>query len=319
MVDFRYVANLKMNGSSDQVTNWINTVSKLPKKLQEKCVFCPPVCYLESASNLIKIENYFLKLGSQNLDANLKESYTGGIAANMLRDIGCEYVIIGHSERRILAKESDDILSQKLKSALIKKYKNKIGAYTLDISKQTEVNKISKKVIKDFKKIDGLINNAAYTSKGAKEKSDNAFGSFENFPIDIWQKSLDINLSGVFFCSQAFGKIMAKQGKGVIVNIASTYGLVGADQRIYGKSGLNLPISYAATKGAIVNFTRYLAAYWHGKNIRVNTLSPGGVMDKTYQNESFIKKYSSCAETPIVKEILDWLNGVYTFDPSCLT
>jgi triosephosphate isomerase len=115
MVDFRYVANLKMNGSSDQVTNWINTVSKLPKKLQEKCVFCPPVCYLESASNLIKIENYFLKLGSQNLDANLKESYTGGIAANMLRDIGCEYVIIGHSERRILAKESDDILSQKTK------------------------------------------------------------------------------------------------------------------------------------------------------------------------------------------------------------
>ena len=99
-------------------------------------------------------------------------------------------------------------------------------------------------------------------------------------------------MSGVFFCSQAFGKIMAKQGKGVIVNIASTYGLVGADQRIYGKSGLNLPISYAATKGAIVNFTRYLAAYWHGKNIRVNTLSPGGVMDKTYQEKSFIKKYS---------------------------
>jgi len=123
MVDFRYVANLKMNGTSDQVTNWINTVSKLPRKLQEKCVFCPPVCYLESASNLIKIENYFLKLGSQNLDANLKESYTGGIAANMLRDIGCEYVIIGHSERRILAKESGDILSQKLKSALISNLK----------------------------------------------------------------------------------------------------------------------------------------------------------------------------------------------------
>ena len=182
--------------------------------------------------------------------------------------------------------------NEKLKSALVKKYKNKISAYTLDISNQTEVNKIAKKVIKDFKKIDGLINNAAYTSKGAKEKSDDAFGSFENFPIDIWQKSLDINLSGVFFCSQAFGKIMAKQGNGVIVNIASTYGLVGADQRIYGKSGLNLPISYAATKGAIVNFTRYLAAYWHGKNIRVNTLSPGGVMDKTYQEKSFIKKYS---------------------------
>ena len=207
--------------------------------------------------------------------------------------LGSQYAnILSSAGANIILLDIDTTKNEKLKSALVKKYKNKISAYTLDISNQIEVNKTSKKIIKDFKKIDGLINNAAYTTKGAKEKSDNAFGTFENFPIDIWQKSLDINLSGVFFCSQAFGKIMAKQGKGVIVNIASTYGLVGADQRIYGKSGLNLPISYAATKGAIVNFTRYLAAYWHGKNIRVNTLSPGGVMDKTYQEKSFIKKYS---------------------------
>ncbi len=132
----------------------------------------------------------------------------------------------------------------------------------------------------------------AFTSKGAKEEFSKPHGSFENFPIKIWQKSIDVNLTGVFFCSQAFGKIMVKQGKGVIVNIASTYGLVGADQRIYGKSGLNLPISYAATKGAIVNLTRYLAAYWSKKNIRVNTLSPGGVLDSTYQDKKFIKKYS---------------------------
>ena len=207
--------------------------------------------------------------------------------------LGSQYAnILSSAGANIILLDIDTTKNEKLKSALVKKYKNKISAYTLDISNQIEVNKTSKKIIKDFKKIDGLINNAAYTTKGAKEKSDNAFGTFENFPIDIWQKSLDINLSGVFFCSQAFGKIMAKQGKGVIVNIASTYGLVGADQRIYGKSGLNLPISYAATKGAIVNFTRYLAAYWHGKNIRVNTLSPGGVMDKTYQEKTFIKKYS---------------------------
>ena len=229
-----------------------------------------------------KIISKLFDLKGRNIVITGASGLLGSQYANILSSAGANIILL----------DVDTIKNEKLKSALIKKYKNKIGAYTLDISNHTEVNKISKKVIKDFKKIDGLINNAAYTSKGAKEKSDNAFGSFENFPIDIWQKSLDINLSGVFFCSQAFGKIMAKQGKGVIVNIASTYGLVGADQRIYGKSGLNLPISYAATKGAIVNFTRYLAAYWHGKNIRVNTLSPGGVMDKTYQNESFIKKYS---------------------------
>ena len=229
-----------------------------------------------------KIISKLFDLEGRNIVITGSSGLLGSQYANTLSSAGANIILL----------DIDTTKNEKLKSALVKKYKNKISAYTLDISNQTEVNKTSKKIMKDFKKIDGLINNAAYTSKGAKEKSDNAFGSFENFPIDIWQKSLDINLSGVFFCSQAFGKIMAKQGKGVIVNIASSYGLVGADQRIYGKSGLNLPISYAATKGAIVNFTRYLAAYWHGKNIRVNTLSPGGVMDKTYQEKSFIKKYS---------------------------
>ena len=229
-----------------------------------------------------KMISKLFDLEGRNIVITGASGLLGSQYANTLSSAGANIILL----------DIDTTKNEKLKSALVKKYKNKISAYTLDISNQIEVNKTSKKIIKDFKKIDGLINNAAYTTKGAKEKSDNAFGTFENFPIDIWQKSLDINLSGVFFCSQAFGKIMAKQGKGVIVNIASTYGLVGADQRIYGKSGLNLPISYAATKGAIVNFTRYLAAYWHGKNIRVNTLSPGGVMDKTYQEKSFIKKYS---------------------------
>ena len=229
-----------------------------------------------------KMISKLFDLEGRNIVITGASGLLGSQYANTLSSAGANIILLDINTAK----------NEKLKSSLVQKYKNKISAYTLDISDQTEVNKTSKKIMKDFKKIDGLINNAAYTSKGAKEKSDNAFGSFENFPIDIWQKSLDINLSGVFFCSQAFGKIMAKQGKGVIVNIASTYGLVGADQRIYGKSGLNLPISYAATKGAIVNFTRYLAAYWHGKNIRVNTLSPGGVMDKTYQEKTFIKKYS---------------------------
>ena len=229
-----------------------------------------------------KMISKLFDLEGRNIVITGASGLLGSQYANTLSSAGANIILLDINTTK----------NEKLKSSLVKKYKNKISAYTLDISNQIEVNETSKKIIKDFKKIDGLINNAAYTSKGAKEKSDNAFGAFENFPIDIWQKSLDINLSGVFFCSQAFGKIMAKQGKGVIVNIASTYGLVGADQRIYGKSGLNLPISYAATKGAIVNFTRYLAAYWHGKNIRVNTLSPGGVMDKTYQEKSFIKKYS---------------------------
>ena len=207
--------------------------------------------------------------------------------------LGSQYAnILSASGANVILVDLDSIKNKKLERSLRKKYRTNARSYTTDISKLQDVKKLAKNVLRDFKKIDGLVNNAAYTSKGAKEKSDNAFGSFENFPVKIWQKSIDINLTGVFFCSQAFGKIMLRQRKGVIVNIASHYGLVGADQRIYGKSGLNLPISYAATKGAVVNMTRYLAAYWNGKGIRVNTLSPGGVIDTTYQDKKFIKKYS---------------------------
>ena len=83
---------------------------------------------------------------------------------------------------------------------------------------------------------------------------------------------------------------MVKQHKGIIINISSTYGIVAPDQRIYGKSGQNSAAFYAATKGSIINLTRYLAAYWQGKGIRVNTLSPGGV--EKGQDKDFIKKYS---------------------------
>ena len=230
---------------------------------------------VDGISKLFDIKN-------RNIVITGSSGLLGSQYANTLSAAGANVILV----------DLDSAKNKKLENSLIKKYGTRARSYTTDISNIQEVKKLAKNVLSDFKKIDGLINNAAYTSKGAKAESAKPYGSFENFPIKIWQKSIDINLTGVFFCSQVFGKIMVKQGKGVIVNIASTYGLVGADQRIYGKSGLNLPISYAATKGAVVNLTKYLAAYWSGKSIRVNTLSPGGVRDTTYQDKKFIKKYS---------------------------
>jgi NAD(P)-dependent dehydrogenase (short-subunit alcohol dehydrogenase family) len=83
---------------------------------------------------------------------------------------------------------------------------------------------------------------------------------------------------------------MAKQRNGVIVNVSSIYGNIGTDQRIYGKKDMNTPVAYAATKGAFLNFTRYTAAYWQKKNVRVNTLSLGGVFKN--QDKEFVKNYS---------------------------
>jgi len=160
----------------------------------------------------------------------------------------------------------------------------------LDLTKIKSIESMVSNVLKKYSKIDVLINNAAYQGNPKIRTA-----GFEKLSLDIWQQAIDVNLTGVFLCCQNIGKQMLKQKSGNIINIASTYGLVGPDQRIYGKSGQNSAAFYAATKSAILNLTRYLSAYWQRTGIRVNTFSPGGVENK--QDPDFIKKYSS--RTPL--------------------
>lgn len=113
-----FIANWKMNGSEAMINDWLMGVAlKLDKSLQSKCIFCPPVCYLSSAHNLIKKENLNISLGAQDIDPNDFSSLTGGINASMLTELGSEYVIIGHSERREAFREDESLLLQKINSA----------------------------------------------------------------------------------------------------------------------------------------------------------------------------------------------------------
>ena len=181
--------------------------------------------------------------------------------------------------------------NEKIEKELNKNNEGKTKSYTIDITNKKEIKKLSTKICKEFGKIDGLINSAAFTTKGSII-SKSMFDSLEDFPLDIWQKSISINLTGSFLLSQEFGNVMSKQSKGVIVNISSIYGMVGNDQRIYGENGINAPPSYGVSKAGIINLTKYLAAYWNKKNIRVNTLTLGGVKDESYQSKQFIRNYS---------------------------
>ena len=169
---------------------------------------------------------------------------------------------------------------------LEKKYQNSILPIKLDLTDQKSIKNMVKKTVKKFSKIDVLINNAAFQGKSGKERQI----KFEDLPSSLWDKAISVNLTGIFLSCQEVGKIMIKQKRGVIINIASVYGIVAADQRIYGKSGQNSAVYYAATKSAILNLTRYLASYWNRTGIRVNTLSPGGVENN--QGSLFIKNYS---------------------------
>ena len=200
--------------------------------------------------------------------------------------LGSQYAegLINSGANVVLA-ELNDKLSKEIEKKLGKKNNSRILVVKLDLTSKKSIQSMVKKVLEKYSRIDVLINNAADQGDSKLRKT-----PFEEFPLKNWNHAIDVNLTGVFLCCQEIGKIMVKQRNGVIINISSTYGIVGPDQRIYGKSGQNSAAFYAATKGSIINLTRYLAAYWQGKGIRVNTLSPGGV--EKGQDKEFIKKYS---------------------------
>lgn len=114
-------------------------------------------------------------------------------------------------------------------------------------------------------------------------------------PLDAFKQVLDVNLTGVLLACQVFGAQMMESKRGSIINLSSTYGVVSADPRIYGDSGVNSPVSYAASKSGVLNLTRYLAVHWREKGIRVNCLVPGGVFDN--QGDDFVEHYT--ARTPL--------------------
>jgi NAD(P)-dependent dehydrogenase (short-subunit alcohol dehydrogenase family) len=168
-----------------------------------------------------------------------------------------------------------------------------------DITNIESVKNLKETVLKTFGKIDILVNNAAVNDMFENPTAAAKQSKFENYPLDLWQKSLDVNLTGTFLCCQILGIEMAKAGKGSIINIASTYGIVAPNQSIYkkenGEQSFYKSAAYPVTKGAIISFTRFLSAYWGNKGVRVNTLSPGGVENN--QEEYFLKNYSDA--TPL--------------------
>lgn len=168
-----------------------------------------------------------------------------------------------------------------------------------NITNSDSIMKAKEIIVNKFGKIDVLINNAAINDMVENPISMLESSKFENYPLELFKKVLDVNVAGTFLCSQLFGQEMLKHNKGSIINIASTYGLVGPDQSLYKDENGNQqfyksPV-YPTSKGAIIAFTRFLAAYWGEKGIRVNSLTPGGVENN--QSETFIKKYSE--RTPL--------------------
>jgi len=182
-------------------------------------------------------------------------------------------------------------------------YKNEfedIEQLDIDVTSCDSVKEIIKQIVTKYKKIDALIYSVT-------AKPNDFYAPFTECSLEGWQSVINTELDGLFLTTQEVGKVMEKQEYGNILFISSIYGVVGNDQRIY--KGSNLAGLYAESdgdpdrkqiyshsvypvvKGGIISLTRYLAAYWGEKNIRVNCISPGGVYHEG-ENETFLKKYS---------------------------
>ena len=170
-------------------------------------------------------------------------------------------------------------------------------ALPIDITQPDSVNAAVEKVLSTFGRLDILVNSAALDPKFDPEAVNKGItpGAFEDYPLDLWNSALNVNLTGMFLMTQACVKPMIEQGKkGSIINICSTYGLNGPDQRIYIKDGRRVafkPIYYTVTKAGVMGFTKYLAAYYAETEIRVNALTPGGVFNN--HEDYFVKNYSA--------------------------
>ena len=184
--------------------------------------------------------------------------------------------------------------------ALIQSGYHALGVAT-DVTQPESVQALVDETLATFGRLDILVNSAALDPKfdplalAEMAKSEAVSGAFEDYPLASWQAAIDVNLTGLFLCCQAAVKPMLQQGKkGSIINICSTYGLVAPDQRIYQRDGQQKsykPVYYSVTKAGVLGLTRYLAAYYAGTEIRVNTLTPGGIFND--HDEVFLKAYSA--------------------------
>ena len=168
-----------------------------------------------------------------------------------------------------------DKLSQELKG-------DRVDFFELDIISKDSVGDCIEYVNRKYGRIDALINNAYPRNK-------NYGKHFFDVEYDDIVENVGMNLGGCIIPSQLFALYFQKQGYGNIINISSIYGVIAPTFELYNNTTMTTPVEYVAAKSGMLHLTKYMAKYFKGMNIRVNSISPGGILDS--QPEEFLKKY----------------------------
>lgn len=157
-----------------------------------------------------------------------------------------------------------------------------IAYVNLDITSKKSISVMIDAIHNRYGHIDALVNNAY-------PRINNYGRHFFDVEYSDFCEILNLNLGGYFLSSQQMAGYFQKQGHGNIINISSIYGVMAPKFEVYENTSMTMPVEYAAIKSAIVHLTKYMAKYFKGMNIRVNSLSPGGILDN--QPEAFLEAY----------------------------
>ena len=200
--------------------------------------------------------------------------------AEIFAEAGCDVAI---TSRKV---EGAEAAAKKLRE----QYGRDAFARPLDVGDFAQVEAITQEVLAWKGHIDVLVNNAGGTPARPSGHL------FARTPEDIVEV-ITTNLVGTMFCCKAFGKIMADQGHGKIINIASIAGLLGRDRRMYDRNAMpGQPIEYAAAKAGVLGLTRDLAGLLSPRGVYVNAISPGGFGPRELPT-GFVNDYSD--RTPL--------------------
>jgi len=215
---------------------------------------------------------------------------TGG--AGLLGRAFCESILLNNGIPVIA--DVNETIGKQYEDELAEKFKPKpVCFHKLDITSEESVRNLIETVKFKYGRIDAFVNNAYPIIRKNSEKKREYGNSFFELNYSDFVESVGMNLGGVFLCSREISRFFSSQGFGNIINVSSIYGVIAPRFDVYSGTEMTMPVDYAVSKSAIIHFTKYLAKYLQGKNIRVNSLSPGGIFNN--QPDSFVEKYRNFA------------------------
>lgn len=203
----------------------------------------------------------------------------GSIIGEALAELGAQLLIVD-----IPNCAKDD-------SSLYQNFKDKLTIFECDVENEHERNKLIYSIREKYENLDILVNNAAFLGG---TNLDGWVTDFEHQSLETWRRALEVNLTCPFHLTQAFLPLLNNSISPSVINVSSIYGLLGPNWSLYDGTDMGNPAAYAASKGGLIQLTRWLSTTLAPK-VRVNAIAPGGVIRN--QPESFVGKYQS--RTPL--------------------